>query len=168
MSSAPATICRLCAACCLTVFALSAWAQERLDPLPDIVAQQHALKAEIESGSAPYSKRQIREIRRSQDIVFSTIGDETSLAALSIDERVELQNALERINSEVAHGSVRPRATNCRREPKLGSKFKSTLCASRAERDEIRDGARDYMQRPRVCVPPGCGEMPGGGRGLRP
>jgi hypothetical protein len=38
-----------------------------------------------------------------------------------------------------------------------GTGLKKTRCGTKAEMREAREGARDFMEKPRVCVPPGCG-----------
>jgi hypothetical protein len=69
-----------------------------------------------------------------------------------------MENALERINAEVKNNRAASDDQNvCWRERASGSKMKTTRCGTKAEMREAREGARDYMEKPKACVPPGCG-----------
>lgn len=90
--------------------------------------------------------------------MFALTEGKDALDGLSIDEKVGLENALERINTEVKGGRLaKDDQEVCWREHKSGSRMKSTRCGTEAERREVREGARDRMEKPKVCVPPGCG-----------
>lgn len=123
--------------------------------LSDILDQQRALATQLdEGGTSGLTIRQKNLIRKAQKEVFAITDGKTSLDQLSMDDKVRLENALERINAEVKGGGLA--ATNeqnvCWRERKTGSTVKVTRCGTEAERREAREGARDFLDRPRVCA----------------
>jgi hypothetical protein len=77
---------------------------------------------------------------------------------LAIHEKVQLENALEKINAQIV-GSNRAAADQnvCWREKTIGSKFDNTRCATQQEIDEAREGARLFLEKPKICSGPGCG-----------
>lgn len=129
--------------------------------LPDIVQQQQQIRDELASGALPLNPRQKRIVGEQQAIIFGVTEGKTSLADLNADEQVRLRNALEVINAQV---STRVTAEDerevCWREKRTGSKLVTTVCGTEKERREAREGARDYMSRPSICQPPGCGASP--------
>jgi hypothetical protein len=140
--------------------ASSAFAAEgEADKLAAIVEQQRALAADLDAGKIDMTPRQANSVRKAQKEVFALTDGKASLDALSIDEKVRLENALERINAEVKGGGrvAGDEKQVCWRERISGSQMKSTRCGTEAERREAREGARDFMEKPKVCVPPGCG-----------
>lgn len=137
-------------------------AQQPADRLEAIVDQQRTLAADIDAKrglAADLTPRQANIVRRAQQDVFAVTEGKSSMEDLSIDQKVRLDNALERINAEVKGGGrVATGETDvCWRERKSGSSVKVTRCGTKAERDQIREGARDFIEKPRVCNPPGCG-----------
>lgn len=147
----------------LMVASVTAWAAEATpdegDSLRVLVQQQQALKADIEDGGIEgLTPRQNTIVRKAQTEFFTVTEGKAQLDDLSIDEKIRLENALERINAEI----VNTRAGNdnqnvCWRERMSGTGLKKTRCGTKAEMREAREGARDFMEKPRVCVPPGCG-----------
>ena len=129
--------------------------------LPDIVQQQQQIRDELASGALPLNPRQKRIVGEQQAIVFSVTEGKTSVADLTADEQVGMRNALGVINAQV---STRVTAEDerevCWREKRTGSKLVTTVCGTEKERREAREGARDYMSRPSICQPPGCGASP--------
>lgn len=138
---------------------VSAQVEAAPDPLRMIVDEQTALARDLESGNVRgLTQRQVLLVRRAQRDVFAVVSGRTSLAQLSIDEKVVLQNALERINAQLVGTRAASESQDvCWREAKTGSKMMVTRCGTQEERDEARRGARAWMEKPRVCVPPGCG-----------
>jgi hypothetical protein len=130
-------------------------------PLPDIVQQQQKIRDELASGTLKLNPRQTRIVGEQQAIVFEVTEGKTSLSDLNADEQVRLRNALEAINAQVS-----PRLTAnderevCWREKRTGSKLVTTVCGTEKERREAREGARDYLSKPSICQPPGCGASP--------
>ena len=45
----------------------------------------------------------------------------------------------------------------CWRERMSGTSRMVTRCGTEKERDQAREGARDFLQRPKICSGPGCG-----------
>jgi len=129
------------------------------ESLQVLVEQQTALKADLEDGSiAGLTPRQNSAVRKAQTEFFGITKGKAKLDDLSIDEKIRMENALERINAEVKNTRAASDEQNvCWRERVSGSTRKETRCGTKAEMREAREGARDYMERPKVCVPPGCG-----------
>lgn len=133
-------------------------AAEPGDKLAVILEQQQSLKASIDAGTSGLSPRQVRVIRREQEAVFAIAGGTTRFDQLNIEEQIRLENALERINANVVGTRVaQENQDTCWTEAKTGSKLKVTRCGTQEEIDEARRGARAWMEKPRICVPPGCG-----------
>lgn len=125
--------------------------------LQQILEQQRALAAGLDARDSRLTNREKNQIRRAQEQVFSIAGGHQSLDELNVDEKVRMENALEQINALVKGGHAAQAAKEvCRRERKTGSSAKRTECGTQAERDFAREGARAYMERPRICNPPGC------------
>lgn len=129
------------------------------DSLQILLEQQRELQADLDDGGIDgLTARQNNAIRKAQREVFAVTEGKAVLDELSMDEKIRLENALERINAEV--GDSRVASDNqqvCWREAKSGSNVKVTRCGTQLERDQIREGARAWMEKPKICVPPGCG-----------
>ena len=128
--------------------------------LLEILEQQQALQAQIEADELPQlTPRQVNTIRRAQKEVFAATEGKTTLDELDINQKIRLENALEQINAQIkggGHAAIGEQEV-CWRERKSGSTVKVTRCGTQAERDQVRQGARDWMEKPKICVPPGCG-----------
>lgn len=142
----------------LMAASLTAGAVEQGDKLAVILEQQQALKASIDAGSSGLTPRQIRLIRKAQSEVFAIAGANATMDQLNIQEQIRLENALERINANVVGTRVAQETQDtCWSEAKTGSKLKVARCGTQEERDEARRGARAWLEKPKVCIPPGCG-----------
>ncbi|MDR0184605.1 hypothetical protein [Lysobacter arvi] len=134
---------------------LAAFAQDDAAPqkLDRILAQQQELKRDLDAGRPEgMTTRQVNAIRKAQTEVFAVTDGKTSLDQLSMDEKVRLENALERINAEVKNTRTgRDEKQVCWRERMSGSNTKVTRCGTEAEMREAREGARDFLERPKVC-----------------
>lgn len=141
--------------CLLSIGAVAAQAIS----LQAVLDQQTALKADLADGGIEgLTPRQNAQVARDQGEVFALATGKASWDAMTIEEKVRVENALERINALVLN--TRRSAGNkqtCWREKKLGSKTTITRCATQDELDAAREGGRAWMERPKVCIPPGCG-----------
>ena len=151
---------------CLLLLATASMAVDAAEqPAPDqdslqvFVAQQQELQADLRDGGIEgLTARQNKLVGKAQDEFFAVTQGKTKLGELSIGEKIRMENALERINAEVKNTRMASDEQNvCWRERVSGSTMKKTRCGTKAEMREAREGARDYMEKPRVCVPPGCG-----------
>lgn len=138
------------------VMAGAAAAQEppaTADGLQRILVQQYDLKRDLDAGKTDgMTTRQVNAIRKAQADVFAVTEGRTSLDQLSMDDKVRLENALERINAEVKNTRAGRDGRNvCWREKMSGTNTKVTRCGTEAEMREAREGARDFLERPRVC-----------------
>lgn len=119
-----------------------------------IFEQQQQLKNEVDSGKVEgLTERQATMIRKSQQEVFSLIDGKATVDALSLEEKIRLQNALERIEAEiVGTKAAQDDKQVCWRERKLGSKIGLTRCATVAERERVQSDAQYYLSRRGVCI----------------
>lgn len=120
--------------------------------LPQLVEQQRALKAQLDAGTSGLTPRQVKQVRKAQDEFFSIADGKDTLDQLSIDEKIRIENALELINAEVVDTRTASDDQNvCWREKASGTHLKVTHCGTKAEMREAREGARDYLDRPKAC-----------------
>lgn len=128
------------------------------DKLALIRTEQQQIQAGLEDGSLVVTPRVAMLIRKDQATVSRLLADNASLDDMNVAERVELDNALERIGAHLA--GTRQAAEQrdvCRYERVSGSKHRKLVCATSDERQNARDGARAWMEKPKICIPPGCG-----------
>lgn len=125
----------------------------------EIVQQQRELRAQIQADEFDLDKRERRKVLKDQDRIFEMAEGRSSVDDLDPDEQVEFRNAIERIAAAIADTRAdREEREICWRERQSGTKIMKTVCGSETEVAEARSGAREFLQRPRVCVPPGCGQ----------
>lgn len=130
---------------------------EEPDRLTQIVEQQRELEQDLDTIEG-ITKRQRAAIRRQQQTVFALAAGKASLDELTIEQKVKLENALERINAELVNTSMaRSEQERCDVERRVGSQREVAVCASEEERTRIREGARAWMEKPKICSGPGCG-----------
>jgi beta-lactam-binding protein with PASTA domain len=148
-----------CLAFSAAVLAQAAPAAGDEDGLQMIVKQQKALKADLDDGGIEgLTPRQNTIVRKAQAEVFAVSEGKSRLDDLSMEEKIRLENALERINAEIVNTRAASNNQNvCWRERVSGTTMKKTRCGTQAEMREAREGARDFLEKGRVCVPPGCG-----------
>lgn len=140
----------------LTTAMASAAAQDTpatQDGLQKILTQQQQLQRDLDAGKTEgMTTRQVNAIRKAQKDVFAVTEGKTQLDALSMEEKVRLENALERINAEVKNTRAgRDGQQVCWREKQSGTTINVTRCGTEAEKREAREGARDFLERPKVC-----------------
>lgn len=142
----------------LSCFPLVAVAQEETASLAAIVEQQVALRDDLARGPVDLTPRQISAVRKAQAEFFRLVEGKTTMEQLNIDDKIRVENALERINAQVV-GTNTAQADQdvCWREQRLGSRAKTTRCGTQKEIDQVRENARGYMEKPKICTPPGCG-----------
>ena len=137
---------------------LGAMAEEQNDSLQMMVEQQIALRDELARGPQDLTPRQVGIMRKAQAEFFRLVEGKTTLDQLAIDDKVQLENALERINAELVNtNAARANQEVCWREHTTGSKMRATRCGTQQEIDEVREGARGFMLKPKICMPLGCG-----------
>jgi hypothetical protein len=129
------------------------------DGLQVILEQQKQLKADLDDGGIDgLTPRQNTLVRKAQGEVFALTDGRTRLDELSMDEKVRLENALERINAQIVDTrAARDKQDVCWRERVSGTTVKKTRCGTQAEMREAREGARDFLEKGKICAGPGCG-----------
>jgi hypothetical protein len=133
------------------------------DKLVSILDQQRELQAGLAAGqNYGLTPRELGVVHKAQAEVFQLTEGKTSMGQLNIEEKVRLENALERINTQVKGGDTdhvaRGEQEVCKRVQRSGNQLKSTVCATQAEWDRIRQTSRDTLEKRHVCEPPGCGQ----------
>ena len=142
----------------LVLAPMVATAEDENASLQMMVEQQIALREELARGPQDLTPPQVGIIRKAQDQFFAIVEGKTTLDQLAIDDKVRVENALERINAELVNtNAARANQEVCWREHMVGSKMQVTRCGSQQEIDQAREGARGFMEKPKICVPPGCG-----------
>jgi hypothetical protein len=134
-------------------------ASEARDGLEVILEQQRELRTDLEDGGIEgLTPRQNTLVRKAQAEVFAVTEGKHRMDELSMDEKIRLENALERINAQVVNTRAASDEQNvCWRERVSGTAVKKTRCGTQAEMREAREGARDFLEEAKICVPPGCG-----------
>jgi hypothetical protein len=129
------------------------------DGLQLILEQQKALRTDLEDGGLEgLTPRQNTLVRKAQVEVFAVTEGKHRMDELSMDEKIRLENALERINAQVVNTRAASDEQNvCWRERVSGTAVKKTRCGTQAEMREAREGARDFLEEAKICAPPGCG-----------
>lgn len=151
----------------LATLAFPSAAQEA-DSLERIREQHAVLASELDDGVLKVTPRESAELRREQAKVAAILEENASLADFSIDERVALDNALQRINAIVVATRTADESQRvCKSEKATGSHVRKVVCHSKLEWEQIAEAARAYKSRYYICVPPGCGEN-GADTALRP
>ena len=142
----------------LAMAPLAAAADEKSASLQEMVAQQTALREELARGPQDLTPRQVGVIRKAQDEFFRLVEGKMTMDQLAIVDKVRVENALERINAQIVNTSAaRANQDVCWREKTTGSKTQSTRCGTQQEIDQAREGARGFLEKPKICMPPGCG-----------
>jgi hypothetical protein len=119
-----------------------------------IRAQQTQLRADLDAGKYRLTPRALNQVRKDQGVVFELLERKSTVEAMNIQERVNLDNALERINAAVQGTRVADDGKDvCRYQSVAGSRQKRLVCGTQDDRDHAREGARAYMEKPRICSP---------------
>lgn len=127
------------------------------DPLARIVEQQRELQRDLDSIDG-LTTRQRNVIHKMQAQVFALTDGRSSLDGMTIEQKVKLENALERINAELVNTrEARDEQDKCHMQARAGSRVEGARCASVGERSQDTQEARFWKDRPRVCSGPGCG-----------
>lgn len=141
--------------------AMSAAAAARAESLAEIRQQQTQIQQELARGDLVLDARSQRTVEAQQHIVFTLIEGRAEVGELTPPKQVELRNALEKIRAAVSQDALAEEDREvCWQERRTGSKLTTTVCGTVRERQQAKEGARDYLQRPRICAPPGCGASP--------
>lgn len=141
--------------------AMSAAAAARAESLAEIRQQQTQIQQELARGDLVLDARSQRTVEAQQRIVFTLIEGRAEVGELTPPKQVELRNALEKIRAAVSQDALAEEDREvCWQERRTGSKLTTTVCGTVRERQQAKEGARDYLQRPRICAPPGCGASP--------
>lgn len=141
---------RILAAMALSMVAFTAFANA--GKLTAILQQQREIREQSEVATGKYVRFEESErarMHRAQDRIFKLLNGVDDIERLAPDKRAELFNALEEVKSVIAQNESDRQV--CEREHKLGTTMKVTVCATVAERRNVREGARDWKGEPSIC-----------------
>ncbi len=131
------------------------------ESLADIRQQQEQIRDDLAKGTLTLEAGKRQSVDEQQRVVFGLIDGKQGLGDLNPAQRVSLRNALETINAALSKtSSAEEDREVCWQEKRTGSKLVTTVCGTVRERQQAKEGARDFMQRPRMCAGPGCGASP--------
>lgn len=121
--------------------------------MPDVttsefMAQRQKIEAELSDGKTynEITPEQRREVRESLSIMANRFQGKTSTAELSQDERVEVYNLQQRVNSILTQARDDSRLV-CERTQRTGSHRVTTNCMSVAERRRERESSQELVRR---------------------
>lgn len=131
----------------------TAYAQgQEIAPALDVstsFAQQHErIRAEFDDGETygEISPQQQADVQRALGRIKATLGEAGSVSELSAQERVDLMNDQEVVNTILTRAREDSRMV-CKREKKVGSHRPTTQCFTVAERRRARELAQSDLER---------------------
>jgi hypothetical protein len=152
---------RILAAIVLNMIVFNAFANA--GKLAAIRQQQREIREQSEAATGKYVRFEQAELvrmHRAQDRIFKLLDGVDEIEQLAPDQRAELFNAIEEVKAVIAQNEDDQQV--CRRERKLGTTMKVTVCATVAERRSLREGGRDWKGEPSICSSRGNGIDCGG------
>lgn len=126
--------------------------------LSAILEQQREIRKQSEVSTGTYARFEPAELdrmHRAQDRIFQMLNGVNDIDQLDADRQAELLNAIEEVKAVIAQNEDDRQI--CRREHKLGSTMKQTVCATVAERRAITEAAQDLKGKSSICANGDCG-----------
>ncbi|GAA4857812.1 hypothetical protein GCM10023332_06990 [Luteimonas vadosa] len=117
-----------------------------------ILREQRQIQEQVEDPLGKYSRfspEATARLNAVQARIFNLLGGASTVDHLDKNQKVALFNALQEVQAILADNE--DDRLVCTRGHKLGSTIKETRCATVAQRRELRDGARLYMEKPGAC-----------------
>lgn len=148
----------------LVLALVSASAIANVGKVGQILQQQREIRDESEHSTGAYARfggEALGRMHSAQDRIFKLLDGVSAVEQLNRDQQAELFNALEEVKAVITANESNKQ--QCWRESKLGTTLKQTRCATVAEREQVRQGARDWHSDTHVCIRSGggasCGRM---------
>ena len=141
---------RILATLALSMIAFTAFANA--GKLSAILQQQREIREQSEVATGKYvrfEESELARMHRAQDRIFRLLEGVDDIERLAPDKRAELSNAIEEVKSVIAQNEDDRQV--CQREHKVGTAMKVTVCATVAERRNVREGAHDWKGEPGIC-----------------
>ena len=117
-----------------------------------LLAEQREIREQLERPQGRYSRfdaaTQAR-LKARQERIFALLEPGTALEQMNPREQMELLNAVEEVKAILADNA--DQRLECWREKKVGSQMSVTRCATVAEREQVREGARAFKAETGVC-----------------
>jgi hypothetical protein len=132
--------------------------------LAQIRSQQEEIRKESERSTGKYvrfEETEMQKLRSAQARVFALLNGVSDLDQLNSSQQAELFNALETVKAVIAANDADRQ--ECWREKRLGSQRFETHCATVREREQLREGARDFQSDPAICSSGASSASCGGG-----
>jgi hypothetical protein len=120
--------------------------------LTQIRLQHEEIRRQTEGSTGRYvrfERGELEKLRKAQDKVFELLQGVSELSQLNPSQQADLFNALETVKAVLTANAADRQV--CWREQRLGSHRIETLCATMAERQQLREGARDWQGEPSMC-----------------
>ncbi|MHB8912558.1 MAG: hypothetical protein ACYC42_07905 [Lysobacter sp.] len=126
--------------------------------LPDILAQQREIRADLQTGADKY--RYVDPMRRSriyasQGKVFALLEGHQSFSELRPDDQLAVFNALRLIESHLVKPDEDDRMV-CERVALAGTRRYTMACMTEAERRHKADKAKEMLLERAACTTSGC------------
>ena len=112
-------------------------------------AEQHErIRAQFADGEtySEISREQQTEVQRALGRIEATLGEAGSVSEMTAQERADLMNDQELVNTILTLAREDSRLV-CRRETKVGSRRTTTECATVAQRRKTRELSQSELQR---------------------
>lgn len=123
-----------------------------------ILAEQKQILNDVEAPTGKYSRfneQAQNKLKAAQARIFALLEDGKTLEQLDKNEQVELLNSVEEVKAIISNNERDK--LECWREKKTGSQMAITRCATVAQREEVREGARTWKAEPGICQRDGSG-----------
>jgi hypothetical protein len=131
-----------------SVFAQGQESALALDVSASFVEQRERIRAEFADGEtySEIAREQQAEVQRALGRIESTLGEAGSVSELTPQERADLMNDQEMVNTILTLAREDSRLV-CKRETKVGSHRTTTECATVAQRRKTREQSQSELQR---------------------
>lgn len=126
-------------------------------------AQQEQLQKALAANDPEYADltpRQRTKVRKAGAEILAVLEGRSSYDELNIDEKIRLRNAQQQQQAFLAASTAKAEQAQeeCWQERVSGTRIMKTRCATKAEREQAREGAQGYLLRPKACGV-NCGEQ---------
>lgn len=118
----------------------------------EILREQRGIQEQVENPTGSYSRfspEATSRLKDAQALVFRLLDGAGTIEQLDKNDKVALFNALEEVRAIIADNE--DDRLICTRGHKVGTTIKETRCATVAQRRDLRDGARAFMEKPGAC-----------------
>lgn len=140
------------------VFAYAGDTQGQATELPEILAQQKQIQADVKADKGLYPELnplRKRKVLEAQDQVFKLAEGHAQLSELTVDDQLRLFNALKLIEAYLGKRNEDDHMI-CERAVIAGTHRPEMACMTRAERDRHAEGAKATLMNRQACTTAAC------------